>query len=143
MDLQSAAKYMVVAWVKDWSLATYIGTVSPGTSAAAAHTAFPWLPADQGWWRDENGECATVRRFMQQAFPVTNARLWEAADVSGRIAVHAEIMRLICGQIAPLPSSGLERQYRHDALRDQTNLLGKLSQETFERMGRRHWLVCK
>lgn len=143
MDLPSAAKYMVVAWVKDWPLLTYLGAVAPGMIASQAHSEFPWLPADASWWKDENGECVTTRRFMQQAFPITNARLWEASGTAERLAVHVEISRLVCGQIVPAASTGAAKRYNHDALRDQTNLLDQMTREAFRRMNGRHWQVCK
>jgi hypothetical protein len=78
MKAEEAAKYMLVAWKKDWTMALYLRTIT-GVKAAPPWEfdeilkPFPWMPLNYMW-------SASVRRFMADNYPAFNDLLWSAKD---------------------------------------------------------------
>lgn len=78
MKAEEAAKYMLVAWKKDWTMALYLRTIT-GVKAAPPWEfdeilkPFPWMPLNYMW-------PTSVRRFMADNYPAFNDLLWSAKD---------------------------------------------------------------
>jgi hypothetical protein len=78
MKAEEAAKYMLVAWKKDWTMGLYFRTIT-GVKAAAPWEfdeilkPFPWMPLNYMW-------SSSVRRFMSDNYPAFNDLLWSAKD---------------------------------------------------------------
>ncbi len=78
MKPEEAAKYMLVAWKKDWPMGLYLRTIT-GVKAAAPWEfdeilkPFPWMPLNYMW-------SSSVRRFMADNYPAFNDLLWSAKD---------------------------------------------------------------
>jgi hypothetical protein len=78
MTPEEAAKYMLVAWKKDWKMGLYFQTIT-GVKAAAPWEfdeilkPFPWMPLKYMW-------VSSVRRFMADNYPAFNDLLWSAKD---------------------------------------------------------------
>lgn len=81
---------MIVAWVKDWSLYTYLQVVTgeKKPDIDSAHTQFEWLPTGRVSFIKK-----TAKRFIADNFPKLNDRLWDAKDNAARIALHKQVMR--------------------------------------------------
>jgi hypothetical protein len=78
MKPEEAAKYMLVAWKKDWKMSLYLQTITgvkaePPWEFDEILKPFPWMPLKY-FWR------STVRRFMADNYPAFNDLLWSAKD---------------------------------------------------------------
>ena len=78
MKPEEAAKYMLVAWKKDWTMALYLRTITgikpaPPWEFDEILKPFPWMPLNYMW-------VSTVRRFMADNYPAFNDLLWSAKD---------------------------------------------------------------
>ena len=140
MNQEQAAKYFVVAWVKDWSLQTYWRVITEKTDIQwdQAHTLFPWLP-DEGWFI--RNSC--VRRFLAEAHLVLNDAMWDAKDDKARLALAPKIKLFQCGVIKKRRNLAREactassKKAKHE--RSVLSLL--LAQR--DRSKRAAWNVCK
>jgi hypothetical protein len=78
MTPEEAAKYMLVAWKKDWPMGLYLRTIT-GVKAVAPWEfdeilkPFPWMPLKYMW-------SSGVQRFMSDNYPAFNDLLWSAKD---------------------------------------------------------------
>ena len=78
MKAEEAAKYMLVAWKKDWTMGLYLRTITGITPAPPWEfdeilKPFPWMPLNYMW-------ASSVRRFMSDNYPAFNDLLWSAKD---------------------------------------------------------------
>lgn len=144
MNRQQAAQYFVVGWVKNWSLQTYADLLSDSGRIALEDVvnAHDWLPDHASWWPKAN-RSQPIRRFMVDAYPLTNGRLWEASDNIARLRVAVEIAKLdrfggACGQIG-VAATLMNR--RADA--GQKLLKIQYERENYRRLNGHHWQVVK
>ena len=78
MTPEEAAKYMLVAWKKDWKMGLYLQTITgvkaePPWEFDEILKPFPWMPLKYRW-------ASSVRRFMADNYPAFNDLLWSAKD---------------------------------------------------------------
>jgi len=78
MTPEEAAKYMLVAWKKDWKMSLYLQTITgvkaePPWDFDEILKPFPWMPLNYHWG-------ARVRRFIADNYPAFNDLLWSAKD---------------------------------------------------------------
>jgi len=78
MKPEEAAKYLLVAWKKDWKMGLYLQTITgvkpePPWEFDEILKPFPWMPTKYYW-------SSTVRRFVADNYPAFNDLLWSAKD---------------------------------------------------------------
>ncbi|MAL02058.1 MAG: hypothetical protein CL536_07935 [Alcaligenaceae bacterium] len=140
-DKSKAAQYFVVAWVKDWSLRTFLTAVSDGENIkwSDAHKHYPWLPHDEGpFIRD-----TTVKRWTAEAMKSINDRFWDAVDNSARLG--------LADRVAKWNSAGAKMKVnpvRSKTKREQINLMrinaaDSMSKQQMRRGSGHDWTVCK
>ena len=90
MSQEEAAKYMIVAWVKDWNLYTYLKTVtgSAAPDCTEAHKVFEWLPHGKVQFSKKY-----VRSYIDDNFPKLSENLWDVASDKDRLALFKMVMR--------------------------------------------------
>lgn len=82
MTQEQAAKYFIVAWVKDWPLRMYFDTVcGEKIDWSIAHEKFPWLPKNISFFCRNS----RVRRYVAEEFRVLNDKLWDANNNEQRL----------------------------------------------------------
>jgi len=92
MTPEEAAKYMLVAWKKDWKMSLYLQTITgveakPPWEFDEILKPFPWMPLKY-FWR------STVRRFMADNYPAFNDLLWSAKDNEALFKLASVLMLL-------------------------------------------------
>lgn len=140
MDQTQAAKYFIVAWVKDWSLRMYLDTVAgKGFPHEKAHEAFKWLPKDVGLFIRN----IKVRRYIADAFHQLNNKLWDAADNAQRLAL-AGLVSAASGEHAKQRLDRSRQESRKTAKQYKDAMLtSRMSVDAMRRGGGHHWAVCK
>ena len=146
MTQEQAAKYLIVAWLKDWSLTLYLSTVSRKrhVSLTDAHDLFPWLPADPFIFLLG----VKTRRYLAAQFPAFNDALFDAKDNSARLAMVPRIMQLDSANAGPWKRDRMfvkaVREVRDDMR--QFTLARNLEHRSIAEMRKgsgHHWGVCK
>ena len=152
LSLEQAAKFLVVAWVKDWSMRTLLDVVDekPGEIAPervqAAATALPFMPENLHWYVANHGSGVTTRHFVADAFPKLSAFLWSAKDNEARLKVASQIAKLRAGAIKTTSRfSDAERNERRAVAREsrQATESYRMSRDAFKTHQRGAWSVCK
>lgn len=89
-DKEKAAKYFVVAWVKNWRMMTYLGAIEAlGTRFEELHDIYPWLPPKQDLhFYIKNAE---VRPWMSRSMKVISDKMWDTDDNVKRLALAKHI----------------------------------------------------
>lgn len=104
---EKAAQYLIVAWVKDWTVHQYLETIheEPLTKKMFELTSqkdfsslvaeFPWMPVDKCWYirLGKKRGFLTMRRMMADVHPAINERLWNAKNNQERLALAAEVLK--------------------------------------------------
>jgi hypothetical protein len=142
MDRRKAAQYFIVAWVKDWSLLTYLQVLAedgPRIEFADAHSLYPWL----GQWAFK-GRRRTVRTYLAESNRPLSDALWDAADDRARLALAPQVEAFVFnGQSRGYINEARKSFYRTDAERTKRSQLEQASIEDRHRRRGYHWQVCK
>lgn len=152
MSQEQAAKYLVVAWCKDWKMAMLLHTVcgrpfsadsfvSWKPMIAVAHDFFPWMPSDMKPYRSDG----LVRRFVGDHYPKLSAWLSTRSTDLERMKCATQIQRLKCS--GPKPSAKDRIDAREIAAQQRENRAVQasyeLSRAAQKSHGRSAWGVCK
>lgn len=140
-DRKRASEYLIVAWVKDWSLRLYLKTISEGEAIdwAEAHKAYPWLPSDATPYIQN----LSVRRWASVAMRQINDRLWDAKDNSERLKLGALVGKVDAIGVK-LPTNEARDAMRKSKLAlAASTAMNNLSIDTMRRGNGSHWAVCK
>ena len=148
---EQAAKYAVVAWVKDWSLITLLSAIDGATASAkdveqeridAARVVAPFLPDDVWVYRRDG----SVRRFFADNFPRISDALWDAASDAIRLKLSQKIERISgAGKVvgSRFATGDLQAMRKtRESLRQATTSY-RASRVAFRSNGRSAWNVCK
>ena len=148
---EQAAKYAVVAWVKDWSLITLLSSIDSDPASArhveqprvdAARAVAPFLP-DDVWVYRRGG---SVRRFFADNFPGVSNALWDADSNEERFGLAQRIERLSgAGKEVRSRFTGNdlhEMRKTRQVLRQATTSY-RASRDAFRSNKRSAWNVCK
>ena len=140
MSQEQAAKYFIVAWVKDWSLRTYwrVITETTDTPWEQAHSLFPWLP-DADWFM-RNG---WVRVFLADAHKTLNDAMWDAKDDKARLGLAPKVQALQVGQVKKLPIAAQEDHKEAMKANRRSRISIAITLESWDRSAGHHWNVCK
>lgn len=152
LSLDQAAKYLIVAWVKDWGMRTLLEVLDGakgdvGQSRIEALTvALPFMPKEVNWYIANRGAGVSARHFIADAYPRLNDTLWSAKDHTARLALSPQIGRLKCAPVKV--SSRLSREDRlessaNDRAMRQERTSYAASREAFKTNQRSAWNVCK
>jgi len=146
---EKAAQYFIVAWVKNWSLRTYIGAVMKyGSDYEKIHDLYPWMPDAKNvhyYFKTE------VRPWCALAMSEINNKLWDIADEDKRLAMPKFLA--LAKRVENWDSTGVKQSARHikeakEHTQDmrktrQSGLAHKVSMETMRRGSGHHWNVVK
>ena len=152
MNLQEAAKFLIVAWVKDWPLRTLLGVLSPDIKFVTDEQiskvvqAFPFMPSHIHWYVQNHGAGASTRRFVSDAFPRLNDALWDSKDDQKRLLLSAQVCRLSAGDIkqsTKLDNIGVKAMNAAKRAMRQESTSYRLSRDAFKTHQRSAWSVCK
>lgn len=91
MSQEQAAKYFIVAWVKDWKLKIYLATIvgEKNVPFYIAHESYKWLPESTHWFFQ-----GTTRRYIADTFPKLNDLLWDADSNEKRLLLSRIVEKL-------------------------------------------------
>ena len=143
-DRKKAAEYLVVAWVKDWRISTYLNAIGVrGMNFEDIHDLYPWMPAHDHLHRYIKN--SAVRPWVAFAMRTINDKLFDAKDDKVRLALAKQIEHWdSAGATAGYAHKEAEKERRKAALQHrQTGLSHKVSVETMRRGSGTHWNVCK
>ena len=140
MSQEQAAKYFIVAWVKDWSLRTYWRVITETTDTPwdQARSLYPWMP-DAGWFM-ANG---CVRRFLAEAHRTLNDAMWDAKDDKARLGLAPKIQAFQAGQVRArrIAAAADHREAMKENRRSRISIA--IALESRDRGAGHHWNVCK
>lgn len=142
MDRRQAAQYFIVAWVKDWSLLTYLQVLADGGPRIAfedAHALYPWLPGT--WGYKLRRTCRT--HLADSNRPLSDA-LWDAPDDRARLALAPQVEAFVCTwQNHDYINEARRAAFSTAADMAKRRLLDAESREDRHRRRGYHWQVCK
>ena len=143
-DRKKAAEYLVVAWVKDWRIRTYLDAIGAGkTNFDDIHDMYPWMPAHDNLHRYIKN--SAVRPWVAFAMRAINNKLFDAKDDKARLALAKQIEHWdSTGATAGYAHKEAERERRRAIIQHrQTGLGHKASVEAMRRGSGTHWNVVK
>jgi len=146
---EKAAQYFIVAWVKNWSLRTYIGAVMKyGSDYEKIHDLYPWMPDAKNihyYFKTD------VRPWCALAMSEINNKLWDIADEDKRLAMPKFLA--LAKRVENWDSTGVKQSARHvndnrehtiDRRNARLTGLGhKASVDAMRRGSGHHWNVVK
>lgn len=146
---EKAAQYFIVAWVKNWSLRTYLSAVAKhDIEYEKIYDLYPWMPDAKNihyYFKTD------VRPWCALAMSEINNKLWDIADEDKRLAMPK--LLALSKRVENWDSTGVKQSARHvndnrEHTRDmretrQAGLAHKVSMETMRRGGGHHWNVVK
>ena len=152
LSLEQAAKFFIVAWVKNWNLRmlldTLDGSVGEVTDARidALVSAFTFMPKDLHCYITNHGCGLPVKQVVSSAFPKLNDALWNCSGDSARLALSAQVARIKTpDKLHHSRFSTLDRSEianTRSKLR-QTTTSYRASRDAFKSNQRSAWNVCK
>jgi hypothetical protein len=141
MTQEQAAKYLIVAWVKDWSMRMYLNVIGGDERIdwAEAHNRYQWLPKDPGWFMRNT----RVRRYVAEAMRKINDRLWDAKDNNERLLQSTAIAGW--NGSAAVQTMNAVRGEEHKARKEllASGIAYRASVDAMRRGGGHAWNVCK
>ena len=143
-DKKKAAEYLVVGWVKDWRIRTYLVAIGArNLQLEEIHDHFPWMPDAKN--KHYYIKDSRVRTWVALAMRTINDRLWDADTVEKKLA--------LAKQIEKWDSTGVDVPESHkDARRERRNdhnytkaheIAHRLSVEEMRKGNGHHWKVVK
>lgn len=144
MLTEQAAKYLIVAWCKDWSMRVYWHVAHDGDDTRAigwelANQTYPWLPKDIHWFVSKR----SVRMYVATAFRVFNDKLWDCPDNAARLALWPEVVKCIGKDVKCLEDKARHKMRRARELLVKRDLDNDLTIDSMRRGSGSSWHVCK
>jgi hypothetical protein len=142
MDRKKAAEYFIVAWVKDWSLRTYLTALADGGPRIdfdQANALYPWLPGPHAFIRKH-----LVRTYLADANRPLSDALFDAVGDSARLALAPQVEAFVCTRRPSVYVDEARRAYRRERNRLSLNTSVEIASVDDMRRGNgSHWKVCK
>jgi hypothetical protein len=142
MDRSKAAQYFIVAWVKDWSLLTYLqvlGDGGPRIRFSEAQQFYPWLPGIRPFIKNH-----LVRTHLAESNRPLSDALWNAPDNRARLALAPQVEAFVfTRRMAGYISEARRETFAALRVADKTRLLIEADVEDQRRNAGHHWKVCK
>lgn len=142
MNRKQAAQYFIVAWVKGWTLPTYLKVLADGGPRIPfdqAQALYPWLPGP--WSFINHHDCRT--HLAEANRPLSDA-LWDAADDRARLALAPKIEAFVFTGRRRGYTAAVQRELGlHRSRLQRYNVLNEASIESMRRGAGHHWQVCK
>jgi hypothetical protein len=89
-DRKKAAEYLVVAWVKDWRINTYLHAIGVREiDYDKIHDLYPWMPAEDCLHMYYKN--AAIKPWVSLSMRVINDKLHDAKDNKARLALAKQI----------------------------------------------------
>lgn len=147
-----AAKYLVVAWVKDWTMRTLLETLDGAkgditqSRVDAVAAALTFMPSHRHWYLGNKGYGISARHFISDSFPRLSEALWAAKDHAKRLSFAPQIMRLNAGNATAssrFSKQDLAEDRKTESLLRQADTSYRASRDAFKTHKRSAWNVCK
>jgi hypothetical protein len=143
-DREKAAQFLIVAWVKEWNIQTYMHAINAkDVPYAEMHSMYPWMPSQENihlYFKN-----VKIRPWVAMAMKGINDRLFDAKDNAARLA--------LAGIVENWNSAGAKPGFSHkDALKErresirlhrQTAAGHAVANESARRSSGHHWNVIK
>ena len=142
-DKEKAAQYFIVAWVKNWSIQTYLSAIGiHDMDYAKIYDLYPWMPDEKNkhyYFKNE------IRPWCALAMSEINNKLWDTNDNAKRLALAKRIENWDSSGVKPTTRHVKDTQEHKKDMREtrQSGLAHKVSMETMRRGGGHHWNVVK
>ena len=142
-DKEKAAQYFIVAWVKNWSIYTYLGAIGvQDMDYTKIYDLYPWMPDEANkhyYFKTE------IRPWCALAMSVINNKLWDINDNTKRLALAKRVENWDSSGVKPTTRHVKDTQEHKKDMREtrQSGLAHKVSMETMRRGGGHHWNVVK
>ena len=140
MTKEKAAKYFIVAWLKDWKLSTYVETVTGEVNFPfeKAHKEFPWLPKHAHWYF--NG---TTRRYIADSFLKLNNMLWDSKSNEERLSFSVLVEKLNGRDSKPKADKHKKKEVSWVTHARRSGIAHRISVDAMRRGSGHHWAVAK
>lgn len=141
LEQEKAAEYFIVAWIKSWSLQTYLKVCGEGERIewGDAHNIYRWLPDDPGFFMRN----VYVKRYMDCAFPSLNNKLWDAPDNAARLKLANHILKADGAGAKQTTDKARLEERKNNKKYQASRLEARLSIEQARRGYGTHWKVVK
>jgi len=115
MNIENAAKMLIVGWVKNWSMRTTLNAIREKNSdkitdeeIANFHNQYPFMPKNIWLYLSNGGMGTPVRKFMYDNYRKVNDALWDTDDNKVRLSFWKYLASKKCPNI--LPSSAYTKE---------------------------------
>lgn len=143
-DRKKAAEYLVVAWVKDWRMWTYLKAINAwDIPFEDIHGMYPWMPAHDHLNRYMKN--SAIRPWVAFSMKAINDKLFDTEDNKVRLSLASRIENWnSLGATNGYAHKEAEKERAKDRKRiRQAGFEHKLSVELMRRGNGHHWNVVK
>jgi hypothetical protein len=142
-DREKAAKYLIVAWVKDWTVLTYLRSINVPTHMPISEicSLYPWMPRVPMYYHHKRHIRPLVARFMA---PINNF-LWDTSDNAQKLKVAKKIENWVSDAFI---KTNLDTKKSYEKYKAKKDLKHQITIQAIEidkmrRASGSHWNVCK
>ncbi len=152
LDKEKAAKMLIVAWIKNWSMRTLLDAISEQHGAvtderlAKIVKTFPFMPSNLSWYISNKG----VGKMTRIAIPVIskklNDALWDAKDNETRLSFYKYVLSLKTNVVNHKRKYESEDQIENnESYKESKAEYGsyRLSREAFKKASGHDWNTIK
>jgi hypothetical protein len=143
LDREKAAKYLVVAWVKDWTTLTYLRALNVPIYMPINEICnmYPWMPSDQRYYHHKRHIRPLVARFMA---PI-NDFLWDTSDNAQKLKIAKKIENWVSDAYIETNYDTEKRDEKNKAKKElrHERTIQALEIEKRLRASGHHWNICK
>ena len=144
-DRETAAKYFVVAWVKNWRMQTYLSAIGAFNVVQfeELHDLYPWLPTQKDLhFYLKNRE---IRQWVSRSMKVISDKMWDTEDNVKRLALAKRIELWNSDSTKHTTQERLDMQERRISMRKnmQSGKEHTVSMSIMRKGYGTDWKVCK
>ena len=143
-DKEKAAKYFVVAWVKNWNMWTYLTAIGAfNNDFELIHDIYPWMPSkDEMFFLYKNQD---IRAWAARSMKPISDKLWDTEDNLKKLSLAKHIEAWISDKTSASTQHKKDVNERNKDLRKnmQSGFEHKVSVQTMRNGYKTNWNVCK
>jgi hypothetical protein len=122
MDLEKAAKYLIVAWIKEWRMRTLLNAIDGHGGEVTqeiidrVHAKYPFMPNILHAYIAGKGQGILMRPYVSNLSKKLSDLLWDAKDNETRLSHYTLVMKLKGENLGRM--QGLSKEDRAEQSKD-------------------------
>jgi hypothetical protein len=152
MDIDKAAKYLIVAWIKNWRMRTLLDAVDEHGGAVTQervdriHAQFPFMPNIIHAYISSKGSGILMRPYVANLSKKLSDALWDTDDNTKKLSYYTYVKTLKANKLGKM--QGLSKEENAEKTKDlntyRASVVGyRQSRDIFKLAQGRDWFTVK